>query len=96
MKMMRLSLCEMSNKLAGRPVAELSDDEVLALSKMKMTRSQSECLGELLSTRKEVELTADGQQEFFALMQLSAIGTLRKAEALAEAVQRGLRGPMRS
>jgi len=38
----------------------------------------------------------DERKELLALMQIYEIGTLRKAEALAEAVQRGLHAPMRS
>lgn len=44
----------------------------------------------------ESELNAEEQQYFLALMRLNEIGTQRKADALTEAVQRGLRGPMRS
>jgi pyruvate-formate lyase len=93
-KIIERTRTEISNLIATRPVAELSDDEVLALSKMKMTRRQSERLHELLSKRKEIDLTVEEQQDFLVLMRLYEIGMLRKSEALAEAVQRGLRGPM--
>ncbi len=96
LEMMWPTLGERSNNLDDRPVANLSDLEVLALSAAKMTWSQSEHLGELQSKRKEVGLNADERQELLALMQIYKIGTLRKAEALAEAVQRGLREPMHS
>lgn len=94
--MMWPTLGEVSNYIDDRPIASLSDAEVLALSRMKMTRSQSERLGELQSKGKEFGLTADERRELLELMQLSEIGILRKSEALAEAVQRGLRGPMHS
>lgn len=46
--------------------------------------------------RMESDLNAEEQQYFLALIRLNEIGTQRKADALTEAVQRGLRGPMRS
>ncbi len=94
LKMMWPTLDEVSNHIDDRRVASLSDSEVLALSEAKMTMRQQERLEELQSKGKEFGLTVEERQELLGLMQIYEIGMLRKSEALAEAVQRGLREPM--
>jgi hypothetical protein len=53
-------------------------------------------LGWLQAKGKQEGLTREEQYELLALMQIYQLGQLRKSEALAEAVQRGLREPMGS
>ncbi|MEK7729115.1 MAG: hypothetical protein AAB354_11935 [candidate division KSB1 bacterium] len=94
LEMMWPTLDKVSNHLDDRPVASLSDSEVLALSEAQMTMSQQDRFEELQTKGKEIGLTADERQELLRLRQIYEISMLRKSEALAEAVQRGLREPM--
>lgn len=73
------------------PVSSLSDAEVLTLADAKMDAVQNDRLGELQARGKATGLTEAEQMELLVLMQIYQIGQLRKSEALAEAVQRGLR-----
>lgn len=76
------------------PIASLSDREVLALADSKMDVTQNERLGALQEKGKAASLTVDERYELMALMQIYQVGQLRKSEALAEAVRRGLRPPL--
>ncbi len=76
------------------PVSELSDEEILELADAKMDVGQNQRLGELQTKGKKVGLTEAENYELLALMQVNQIGLLRKSEALAVAVQRGLRVPL--
>lgn len=76
------------------PVSSLSDAEVLKLADAKMDAVQNDRLGELQARGKATGLTEAEQMELLVLMQIYQIGQLRKSEALAEAVQRGLRKPL--
>jgi predicted transcriptional regulator len=77
-----------------RPVSELSDEEVLRQSKLRLTPAQDDRLSELLDEQQSGTLTEPQQTELLALMQVYAANWLRQAEALAEAVRRGLREPL--
>jgi hypothetical protein len=76
------------------PVSSLADAEVLALADAKMDPIQNERLGTLQAKGKTSGLTPDERYELLALMQIYQLGQLRKSEALAEAVRRGLRKPL--
>jgi hypothetical protein len=76
------------------PVSSLADMEVLALADAKMDPIQNERLGALQAKGKTSGLTPDERYELLALMQIYQLGQLRKSEALAEAVRRGLRKPL--
>lgn len=84
---------EMMSRLVHdpRPVAELSDAEVLALSESCLEPRVDQRLSALLERQRESEITADERSELADLMKLYREGTLRKAEALSEAVGRGVR-----
>ncbi len=72
------------------PIAELSDEQVLALTKLQMEPEQDVRLSELLD-RQQAGLLAEAERlELQALMQIYQEGLLRKATALSEAVKRGL------
>ncbi len=75
-------------------VSDLSDAEVLALANSKMDATQNQRLGQLQARGKTNELIQAERYELLALMQIYELGQLRKAEALAEAVGRGLLPPL--
>lgn len=77
-----------------KPVSSLSDDEVLALSKAQMNPSQGRRLGALLEKQREGVLAENERPELLALMQVYSRLWIRQSQALAEAVQRGLRKPL--
>ena len=75
-----------------RPVANLSDEEVLTAAAAAMDEQQGEQMSELLDRQQRVgRLTALEHIELASLLQIYQEGLLRKAQALAEAVRRGLR-----
>ena len=76
------------------PVATLSDAEVTQLADAKMDAAQNQRLGALQAKGKAEGLSAAERYELLALLQIYQLGQLRKSEALAEAVQRGLREPL--
>jgi len=69
-----------SNLITGKPVAELSDAEVLAAADSQMEPSQDRRFSELLDRQQAGKLTSDERPELMALMQVY--------------VQRGLRKPL--
>lgn len=76
------------------PVATLSDEAVMALSRVQMDKGQGERLGQLLEQQREHGLTADEQHSLMTLMQVYHQLWIRQSEALAEAIKRGLRPPL--
>jgi hypothetical protein len=76
------------------PVAELADREVLAAANAQMEPVPARRLSELLERQQAGILTPDEHPELQALLQLDQDGLLRKAQALHEAVRRGLREPL--
>ena len=79
---------------AGKPITELSDTEVLAVADTGMEPSQDRRLSELLNNQQAGLLTDGERPELLALMQVYQRGLLQKAQALHEAVRRGLREPL--
>jgi hypothetical protein len=77
-----------------KPIASLSNEEVLALSTVQMEAVQGQRLSELLAKQREGRLTERERPELLALMQVYEQLWLRQSEALAEAVRRGLRQPL--
>jgi hypothetical protein len=70
---------------------DLSDHDVLMLANSKMDGVQNQRLGDLQVKGKSEGLTSAERYELLALLQIYQIGQLRKSEALAEVVRRGLR-----
>jgi len=68
-----------------------SDQEVLAAADGGMPAAADERLSELLNRQQAGLLKDTEHAELTALMQLYQQGLLRKAQALREAVRRGLR-----
>jgi hypothetical protein len=79
---------------ADQPVAELSDADVLAIADSEMDPAQEGRFRELLEKQQAGPLTQEDRAALLALMQVYQEGLLRKAQALHEAVQRGLRPPL--
>lgn len=82
-------------ELDGVPtIAELPDNDVLLLAASKMDEVQNQRLGNLQAKGKAEGLTSAERYELLALLQIYQFGQLRKSEALAEAVHRGLHEPL--
>lgn len=79
---------------ALKPVSELSDEDVLALTELKMEPDQDARISELLDCQQAGTLTESDRPELRRLMQIYQEGLLRKATALREAVERGLIKPL--
>jgi hypothetical protein len=77
------------------PVSTLADEDVLALADAKMDPVQNDRLAELQTRGKADGLTEAERVELLSMLHLYQVGQLRKSAGLAEAVQRGLRPPLR-
>ena len=78
-----------------RAVEQLSDTEVLELTELQMEPEQDRRLSALLQRQQAGELSDAERPELLALMQYYQEALLRKAQALQEAVLRGLREPLK-
>ena len=77
-----------------RLIADWSDDDVLAAADVGLPVAEDRRLSELLD-HQQAGLLADAEPaELKALMEMYQEGLLRKAQALREAVRRGLREPL--
>lgn len=76
------------------PISNLPDDQLLALTKISMTPTEGERLDFLQEKQHDNPLTQAEQQEYQTLLQTYHYLWLRQSQALAEAVQRGLRPPL--
>ena len=77
-------------------VASLNDADVLALTRLQLPAESGRRLTLLSAAHAEGTLSPDEQQELMALAGLYQRFWLRQAEALAEAVRRGLQPEMHS
>jgi len=75
-------------------VTSLSDEEIVELTALQMVPEQERRLNALLQKQQERVVSAAEQAELVRLMQVYQEGLLRKAQALREAVRRGLRAPL--
>lgn len=92
-----ISLQPLGAELApGKPIAELSDAEILAAVDSQMEAAQDRWFSELLDKQQAGKLSDNERPELLALMQVYQEGLLRKAQALNEAVHRGLLKPLAS
>lgn len=73
---------------------KLSDEEILALTKIKISFEEQERLSELLFKDREVGLNKEEQSELDLMLEISERNMLRKSEALRIAVKRGLVKPL--
>ncbi|MEC4816274.1 MAG: hypothetical protein SAK29_23860 [Scytonema sp. PMC 1069.18] len=83
-----------TNSLEVTFIASLPDEEVIALTDLQMEPEQDQRLSELLYNQQAGTLTNTEHSELVALMQVYQEKLLLKAQALREAVQRGLREPI--
>ena len=72
------------------PIENLSDAQVLALSKLQMDSQQDSRLSQLLEKQRERQLIVNEPQELETLMQIYREALLRKTAALVETVKRGI------
>jgi len=77
-------------------VAELTPQQLLALTELQLEPEQDAQLSHLLDQQQAGILTTEAHLELEALMQIYQEGLLRKATAFAEAVKRGLIPPLDS
>lgn len=77
---------------AELPVALLSDEALVAVCERRWPEERHAELSGLLAQKSEGLLDEDGRQRLEGLMQQYDQDLLRKADALKEAVRRGLRG----
>jgi len=78
------------------PIENLTDAEVLALTKAQMESRQNTRLSLLLDRNQRGTLDVKERAELHSLYQSYLRLWLRQSEALAEAVHRGLRQPLQS
>ncbi len=89
-----LSLDPLGGYIEGEHAADnWSDGEVLAAVEAEMPVADDQRLSELLAAQQGAALTLAEEVELRALMHVYQPGLLRKAQALREAVRRGLREP---
>ena len=69
---------------------KMSDEEILALTKMQISPAEQERLSELLFKNREVGLKKKEQRELDLMIEISERNMLKKSEALRIAVERGL------
>lgn len=77
-----------------RPAAEFSDQEILELADAQLAPDQDRRLSVLLDKQQRGDLAVEERSELASLMQVYQERLLRKAQALNEAVRRGLRQPL--
>jgi hypothetical protein len=75
-------------------ISELPDDKVLALADLEMNPIQDQRLSVLLHKQQAGTLTEMERPELATLVQIYQESLLRRAQALHEAVRRGLREPL--
>ncbi len=73
-----------------RPLADCSDDEVLAVANLKMPDEQAVRQSELLYKNQAGTITPLERNELEGLTLVYQLGNLRKSQGIAEAVLRGL------
>lgn len=86
-----LSLKPWGTVLEG-DIHECSDEDVLKACGLELSTEDDRRLTELLQRQQAEALAVSEQSELASLIQVYQEGLVRKAEALREAVRRGLRG----
>lgn len=79
----------------SKPVSELSDAEVIAQTKLRLQPIQEQRLSELLDRQQAGTIASVERDELQALIHIYETRLLRQAQALNEAVQRGLLEPLK-
>jgi hypothetical protein len=73
----------------------LSDSEIMALTDLQMQPERNQQLSALLDKQQNIGLNDTERIELQTLMRVYEIGMVYKSQALAEAVKRGLREPLK-
>ena len=73
-----------------RPLADCSDEEVLAIARLMMPKKQSDRMSKLLYINQNEQITQKERNELDSLMVVYQMGTLQKAQGIYEAFLRGL------
>jgi len=79
-----------SNQSFENSLANLSDEEVLALAKLQMPKKQSERHSKLLYKNQAGTITAEEKQELVFFQQVYGAALARKTDGILEAIQRNL------
>ena len=79
-----------SNQPLERPLANLSDNEVLALANLQMPNKQSKRHSELLYKNQAGTLKPEEKQELEFFQQVYGVTLSRKTDGIYEAIQRNL------
>jgi hypothetical protein len=80
--------------IPGMAVADLSDQELLAVTELDLPSDQDRRFSELLDIQQSRRLQPAERAELLAFMQIYQQGLLLKARTLHEAVRRGMRPPL--
>ena len=76
------------------PVSELSDEQILSLTKLQMDEASQSELSELLAQNREGSLGVSSRQRLDQLMGVYRYNLVRKAEAFKVATERRLIPPL--
>ena len=79
-----------STQVLARPLANYSDEEILALANLQMPKKQSARHSALLYKNQAGTLNPDEKRELDFFQQVYGVALSRKTEGLFEAVQRNL------
>lgn len=77
-----------------KPISALSDSEVMALTQLRMQPDREHRLNELLDRQQSDTIAPNERSELQALIHIYEDKLLRQAQALNEAVRRGLLEPL--
>ena len=79
----------------AKPVSALSDSEVIAQTQLRLQPVQEQRLSELLDRQQSGTIAYVERDELQALIRIYETRLLRQAQALNEAVRRGLLEPLK-
>jgi hypothetical protein len=91
-----LSLQQFDEPTNGRPVTDWSDQQVVAAANLELPVVADRRLSELLDRQQAGSLLETERPELASLMELYQRRLVQKAQALREAVRRGLLEPLPS
>jgi hypothetical protein len=92
--MMSVSLLPLSTPASDTPLEKLSDAEVMELADSRMNPAQNARMSELLDKQQAGEILDTEKDELSVLVYIYEQGSLLKAQAIYEAIRRGLREPI--
>ncbi|MEG4226227.1 hypothetical protein QUA35_08720 [Microcoleus sp. N9_B2] len=79
----------------SKPVSALSDSEVITQTQLRLQPVQEQRLSELLDRQQSGTIASVEREELQALIHIYETRLLRQAQALNEAVRRGLLEPLK-